>query len=65
MEAIIRWLIKTFLKNKHLHSDPKPKLTAVINFPKEGADGDESIFAPGSATWSLPKEVNDAGNPNS
>ena len=46
MEAIIRWMIKTFLKDMHLHRDPSPhKQTAVVNFPKEGTDAERTQSA--------------------
>ena len=48
LEKLIRWIVKNFLKGHHLSHNPTRK-NAVINFPKEGTDGDESIFAPGSA----------------
>ena len=48
IEKLIRWMIEKFLKTHLLSHNPTRK-TAVINFPKEGTDGDESIFAPGSA----------------
>jgi len=38
IERLIRWAIKTFLKDKHLHSNPKPAITAVVDFPKEGTN---------------------------
>jgi len=54
IERFIRWQIRVFLRGFHLHRDPSPhKLTTAINFPKEGTDGNESIFAPGSAGRSI------------
>ena len=39
IERFIRWQIRVFLRGFHLHRDPSPhKLTAVVNFPKEGTD---------------------------
>ncbi len=28
-------------RGEHIHCNPKRKLTAVVNFPKEGADGNQ------------------------
>ena len=38
IEKLIRWAIRTFLKDKHLHSNPKT--AAVVDFPKEVKDAE-------------------------
>ncbi len=48
IEKLVRWLIKNYLQGYHLHRDPGPRLLPHP-FLKEETDGDESIFAPGSA----------------
>lgn len=36
METIIRWLIKTFLRDMHLHHDPTPKKKDADQFAQIG-----------------------------
>ncbi len=66
MEKLIRWLAVWIWKrypymlqeivvghSRHIHKNPRKRLTAVVNFPKEVTDGDESIFSPDSAGRSI------------
>ncbi len=38
IEKLVRWLIKNYLPGFHLHRDPGPRVTAVVNSPKEAED---------------------------